>query len=274
MNSPFDSRPKIARSPSARKSKQSQISEKLSSDTSESGKESPSPRENPGIVNRTNGEAKSSSRRSSSPVAFQKGDYTEEISHHMNETNETIESNLTKDSLEYEEDFETVDSEVMRDDTTNSSSDEQNNSDEHSPENIKGNQYEKAHSGLSRSALERVQKRKHEELQKRELSLIRQRERETEERLKAGEEGRAAEERKQAELNRKKAEMKRIEDLLKAEELKKEEQLLQKKLKEEEEQRKQDEKHRQEEKRKQDEKRKQEEKRRENELQVCFQIFA
>ena len=242
ISSPFDSRPKIVRSPSARKSKQRQISDKLSSDTSESGKDSPSPRENPSLVNRTNGEALSSTQRSSSPVAYQKGPSTKEVSNHMNETNETIESNLTKDSLEYEEDFETVDSEVMKDDTPNSSSDEPNDSAEDSPEGYDENQYEKTHSGLSKSALERVQKRKHEELRKRELSLIRQREKETEERLKAEAEARAAEERKQAELNRKKAEMKRIEDLLKVEELKKQEQLQQqKRLKEDEEQRKQEE---------------------------------
>ncbi len=91
------------------------------------------------------------------------------------------------------------------------------------PQSGSPKEWKKSYSGLSKSALERVEKRKSEEIRKRELAEIRMREKEAEDRLRMEKEAREAELRKQEQIEKNLAEMKRLEELIKAEERKKEE---------------------------------------------------
>lgn len=154
------------------------------------------------------------------------------------------EGDFSRDSLSYEEnskypdDFENENSDGSlgeeNQDSENSESKYNNLMTELAPE--------KGHSGLSKSALARVKQRKMEEIRNRELSLIKQKEKEIEERLKAEREAKEAEKRKKAEAEKRAGEIKRLEELIKAEEVKKEKEILERKrLEEENEKRKEEE---------------------------------
>ncbi|XP_065055489.1 TOG array regulator of axonemal microtubules protein 1-like isoform X1 [Rhopilema esculentum] len=237
LGSPFDSRPKIARSPSARKSRQKPLkgdATKPSSDTSESGKETPSPREKP--------HRKELLEKSlQSPHDHKKEGWNEANNFIVGKS--MARDSILEDSLDYEDDFEIPESNGAREETSDEGSSDEHSGSSDKMAEARAEDSNKGHSSLSKSALERVKQRRSEEMRKRELSLIKQREKEAEERLKAEREAKEAEERKQAERNRRIAEMKRIEDLLKAEERKKEEEErrkeeeLQKKKRQEEEER-------------------------------------
>ena len=201
-------------------------SSKPSSDTSESGKETPSPREE------TNAQKLPGSIKQS--LRDDKAVFSEE--NEANEVNVENRDDFAKDSLSIEEDVQR--SVEYKSEDSGGSSEEGNKSLEYNE--LTSNKLspelppQKGHSGLSKSALERVKKRRMEEIRKRELSLIKQKEKEIEERLKAEMEAKEAEEKKKAESNRRMAEMKRLEELIKAEELKKQKEIAEKKRIEEE----------------------------------------
>ena len=228
-SSPFDSRPKIARSPSARKQKQKLLfydSSKPSSDTSENEKDTLSPREgmDSSKVLEASKEQSENVRRSFSheskvteKVVASGGDFGQD-------------SHSFEDNDKYADDFENENSDDSLDEGSRSPDDDESNANDLASDSPP----EKLHSGLSKSALARIKQRRVEEVRRRELSLIKQREKEIEERSRAEREAKEAEERKRAEAGKRADEIKRIEGLIRAEEIKKEKEALEKKRIEEE----------------------------------------
>lgn len=228
QDSPFDSRPKIARSPSARKNKLKLAlndSSKPSSDTSESGKETPSPR--------------------AMPLPPKQAEKSKEFSneHKVGRSDAgKAKRNFTRDSLE---EVPPSSANVSNANFDESASSEEGNDSLENTTSAKseaeiGLNATKVHTGLSKSALERMKARRSEEIRKRELSLIKQKEKEIEERLRAERAVKVADEWKKAEPELE-AEVKRLEDLIKQEEVKAQEEFLEKKRKEEKEKLKEEE---------------------------------
>ena len=211
---------------------------KLSSDTSESGKETPSPRENVNPLKASEGNKEQ--LVSSKDLVNKEGQINKETGEVLNDDD----GDFSRDSLSYE------DHSKYPDDFENENSDgslgEGNKDAENTESNFNSLLPEfppaKVHSGLSKSALARVKQRQMEEIRKRELSLIKQKEKEIEERMRAEREAKEAEERKKAEVEKRAGEIKRLEELIKAEEVKKEKEMLERKrLEEENEKRKEEE---------------------------------
>ena len=196
---------------------------KPSSDTSESGKETPSPRDDVGVPQGN----KEKLNKNGESVTKEDQVSEEEV---INEHDFSQDSLSFEENGKYPDDFEKENSDSSLEEGDNSVENNQSNFND-LPSELSS---QKVHSGLSKSALARVKQRKMEEIRKRELSLIKQKEKEIEERLRAEKEAREAEERKRAEAEKRADEIRRLEELIKTEELKKQKEMLEKKKREEE----------------------------------------
>eukprot|EP00794_Sanderia_malayensis_P020059 gene20059-22028_t len=221
--SPFESRPKIARSPSARKLKsRAKIADHSSSDASDSL----SPREgqqNEPIASATRQDvayAGNSMDLSGKFDGLRLDNGMEKELHGdrnaANEVSRSMDSAFVANAGRNRDIHRQFSEDLGRTSRDNSSED-----------------WKKSYSGLSKSALERVQKKRSEEIKKRELAVIKMREKEAEEKLRIEREAAEAEDRKKAQLEQTMSEMKRLEDLIKMEERRKEEELEKKRLAEE-----------------------------------------